>query len=207
MDILIATHNKQKLRRYKTLLEKRDDFRLLSLGDLKIKEKAPEDFLTNTENAKHKARFYGNLSGIMTIAIDEAVTTNFLPDDEQPGVYVRRFARDKKELNDNEVVEIWKKIFAKYPQTDKQFIWDFAIAFYNPKIGSGDFINVKQISYVASKVSNLDSDGYPLSRLLSPKRNGIPHIELTREEKREHDKKVFAPFLSSFIVWISKQNK
>ena len=49
MKILIATHNKQKLFRYKRLLSQLSDLELLSLDDLKITEKAEENFSNNIE--------------------------------------------------------------------------------------------------------------------------------------------------------------
>jgi inosine/xanthosine triphosphate pyrophosphatase family protein len=202
MKLLIATHNKEKLRRYEKLLSKFSDLEFFSLDDLDIREEAEESFENNIENAKHKAKFYGELSGMATIAIDEAVLTNFLPDNAQPGVYVRRFTKNKKELSDDEMVEVWKEIFAKYPQDDKKFIWDFAIAYYNPKSKFIDTINAEQISYVASKFSEKKSNGYPLSRVLSPESGGISYSDLIEEKKQYNDEIVFALFLKRMTEWI-----
>ncbi|HZJ34851.1 MAG TPA: non-canonical purine NTP pyrophosphatase, partial [Candidatus Angelobacter sp.] len=136
MKVLIATHNLAKLKRYKKILGLIDNIEIVSLTDMGISEKVEENYTTNTENALHKARVYGELSGLITVAADEALMTNFLPDNEQPGVYARRFSADKSELTDNEVINVWRKIFDLYPQPDKQFIWSFAVAFYNPETKS-----------------------------------------------------------------------
>lgn len=205
MKILIATHNKQKLFRYKRLLSQIPDLELLSLNDVNITAKAEENFSKNIENAKHKARFYGDLSCFITVGIDEAVVTNFLPDNEQPGVYVRRFSGDKKELGDDEIVEVWKEIFRKYPQDDKQFIFDYAVAYYNPKTGLMESMSVKQISYVASHISEIKSDGYPLSRILTSEKDGRPYIELRKENNWKHDDINFAKFMEKFTIWVKKQ--
>lgn len=205
MKVLIATHNKQKLSRYRRMLTRMPDLELLSLDDLGIAEKAEENHLSNVENAKHKARFYGSLSGLITLGIDEAVMTNFLPDNEQPGVYVRRFSGDRKELSDDEVIEVWKEIFKKYPEEDKRFIFDFAVAYFNPKNESMDCVTVEQISYVASHFSDMESEGYPLSRLLTIEKGGCPYVELSQEDKWNSDEINFASFLNSFSDWLDSQ--
>lgn len=207
MKILVATHNKQKLFRYQRLLSKISALEIVSLNDLKISDKAEENYSSNVENAKHKAKFYGDLSGLITIGIDEAAMTNFLPDNEQPGVYLRRFSGDKRELNDDEVVDVWQEIFKKYPQDDKQFVFDYAVAYYNPQSGSTDVMSVKQISHVASNISEIKSAGYPLSRILSPEKNGRPYIELRQEDNWESDDVNFAEFIKKFSEWIEKQKQ
>jgi len=83
MQILIATHNQAKFDRYKNILSQINGLKIFSLSDLKISEKVEENYTTNTENAMHKAITYGNISGLITIGVDEAVMTNFLPDNEQ----------------------------------------------------------------------------------------------------------------------------
>lgn len=204
MKILIATHNKEKLARYRKLLNPFSDLELLSLFDLQITKEATENFQNNQENAKHKAKFYGELSGLVTIAIDEAVFTNFLPDNEQPGVYVRRFARNKNSLSDEEMLEAWREVFIRYPQADKKFIWDFAIAFYNPRNGFLDCISVEQISYVASDVSNMQSNGYPLSRILSPEPGGPAYLDIEPERNLQYEKIIFVLFIEKFKEWIAE---
>ncbi|MFA5994612.1 MAG: non-canonical purine NTP pyrophosphatase [Parcubacteria group bacterium] len=202
MEILIATHNLAKLARYKKIVENIPGVQCLSLADLGIVEKVEEIFETSTENAKHKAQIYGDLSGKITLAIDEAVNTNFLPDHAQPGVYVRRFSGDKKELTDSEVIEVWKKIFATYPQADKQFIWDFALAFYNPRTGSQGVQVVEQISYIAKVFSTRETNGYPMSAFLSPVVGGEAYLDMSPEVHERVDRENFAAFLLLFDQWL-----
>jgi inosine/xanthosine triphosphate pyrophosphatase family protein len=207
MKILLATHNVSKLERYKKILKAIDFIELVSLADLNITEKVEENHETNTENALHKARTYGKISGLTTVAIDEALMTNFLPDNEQPGVYARRLNKDKKELTDKEVIETWKKIFKLYPQEDKQFIWSFAIAFYNPANNSEGVKCIQQISYIAKYFSTLGTNGYPMSTFLSSTKNGNPYIEMGQKEKDEKDNKNFRALIREFKKWIAIQIK
>ncbi|HMN19306.1 MAG TPA: non-canonical purine NTP pyrophosphatase [Candidatus Moranbacteria bacterium] len=202
MKILIATHNPSKFERYKRILEIIDFLEPVSLADLGITEKVEENYATNVENALHKARTYGKLSGMITVAVDEALMTNFLPDNEQPGVYARRFAKDKKEQTDEELIEIWKEIFKAYSQEDKKFIWNFAVAFYNPKNDSEGVECVEEISHVAKYFSPIKSNGYPMSTFLSFSLNGIPYIEMSQKEKDHKDIQNFASFVDVFNRWL-----
>lgn len=205
MKILLATHNVSKLERYKKILKTIDFIELVSLTDLNITEKVEENYETNTENALHKARTYGKISGFITVAIDEALMTNFLPDNEQPGVYARRLNKDKKELIDGEIIETWKKIFKLYPQKDKQFIWSFAVAFYNPVNNSEGAECIEEISHIAKYFSTFETSGYPMSTFLSSTKNGKPYIEMDQKEKEEKDNKNFRVFIRKFKKWIKIQ--
>jgi inosine/xanthosine triphosphate pyrophosphatase family protein len=202
MKILLATHNQAKFIRYKKIIETISDLEIVSLLDLGISEKADEIFETNKENALHKAKIYGELSSEITLAIDEAVMTNFLPDNEQPGVYVRRLGNNKKELSDKEVIFAWKEIFTLYPQEDKKFIWNFAMAYFNPKNSAQGFFQVEKISHVARKFSDKNTDGYPMSAILSPFKNGEAYLEIEEAIREADDKEKFKDFLEVFEKWL-----
>ena len=204
MKILIATHNLAKLKRYNKILGLIDNIEIVSLADINISEKVEENYATNTENALHKARIYGELSDLITVAADEALMTNFLPDNEQPGVYARRFSADKTELTDDEVIDVWHKIFEIYPQPDKQFIWSFAVAFYNPKTKSSGVQCVEQISYTSRYFSTILHPGYPMSSFLSSEKDGKPYTEMTDAENESTDIKNFANFVSVFKRWLEQ---
>ena len=202
MKILIATHNQAKFERYTRLLKDIPNIELLSLKDLGITTKVDEPFETAQENAEHKAREYAKLTQLPTLAIDEATTTNFLPENEQPGVYVRRFADKNKEMTDEEALTIWQQLFQKYPQKDKQFIWDFSIAFYNPTTDQLHTSKAVMTSKVADTFSNIREKGYPMSSFLIPTTATKPYADLTNEEKLESDKKIFQTFMQDFMRWV-----
>ncbi|NTW27194.1 MAG: hypothetical protein HGA36_02630 [Candidatus Moranbacteria bacterium] len=205
MKILIATHNPAKFDRYRKLVSFcSDKIEIVSLFDLSITAKVEENFETAQENAIHKAREYAKLSGLLTVGIDEAAQTNFLPDHEQPGVYARRFSKDKQELTDEELMETWLKIFKQYPVEDKMFIWDFAIAYYDPNNDSLETSGVEQISHVGGYISEKMEKGYPLSSILSPIKGGKVYVDLSDEEKFEVDKEYFANFFVDFRRWLEK---
>lgn len=201
MKILLATHNLGKIDRFTYLLRLVDDIEVISLNDIGITNDVDEPFLTSHENAIHKAREYAKQSNLATLAIDDSATTNFLPANEQPGVFLKRFSGDRKDLDDSQIIRAWKEIFDKYPQPDKQFIWDTSIAFFNPVNKFIGCSKVMKISYVVD-VSNIVVPGYSMGSFLSPEKGGKPYSEMTDDEKRKKDLEVFIGFLNEFRDWL-----
>ena len=86
--LLIATRNPGKMREYRQLL--RDaPFKLVSLDDLGIAEEVEETSDTFDENAGLKARTYGALGGILTLADDSGLEVDALGG--EPGVFSSRY--------------------------------------------------------------------------------------------------------------------
>ena len=194
MNILIATHNQGKIKRYRRLFSDIANLNLIALAELDISYKADEPFSTPAENSIHKAKIYGDLSQLPTIAIDEAVSTSFLPDNEQPGVFVRRF-RSGRDLTDAEVLVVWQEIFKIYTQADRQFIWDFSLSYYNPVDGFIKTAQARQVNTVASEFSKIIDPGYPMSSFLIPIGFDRPHSELSAEECLMVDQTNLGPFV------------
>lgn len=203
MKILIATHNPAKFKRYKSLIEDNDGLEIVSLLDLGIKEKVAEPFNNAKENAIYKAKKYSEISGLATVAIDEAANTNFLPDGEQPGVYVRRIKKDNSEVTDQDVLNFWQDTFKKY-QLKKKFIWEFYIAYFDPETSNLGFSQVICKTSVEEKFSETVLPGYPMSSFLIFPNTNKPHSELSEEEKIDIDKKVFNNFSSDFKNWLGR---
>ncbi len=87
--LLVATHNKGKLREYRELL--RDlPVRLVYLDEVGIHEDVPETGSTFEENAVQKATAYARLSGLPTLADDSGLEVDALGG--APGVHSKRYA-------------------------------------------------------------------------------------------------------------------
>jgi len=194
MKLLLATHNQGKIKRYRNLFSGVKNLELITLADLNITAKVDEPFNTPEENSIHKAREYGRLSNLPTIAIDEAVTTNFLPEDEQPGVLVRRF-KENRELSDLEILDLWRSIFKSYPNQDLKFIWDFSLSYYYPETKELKTIKAEQIDSVAAEFSKIIDPGYPMSSFMIPQNSSKTYSELTDDEYLVVDKNNLKPFL------------
>jgi len=206
MKILIATHNSAKLTRYQRLLESVPSLELVSLDDVDITDKIDEPFENSRDNAIHKAKEFAKLSGLITIGIDEAVSTNFLPKGEQPGVYVRRLHKEGKEATDEQVLSYWRELVDKYDVKDKRFEWDYHIAYYNPNSEDLGISNVILKQSVTDVFSNISVPGYPMSSFLVMPGTTKPHSELSADEKDEVDNKIFISFINEFGEWLNKQD-
>ena len=142
------------------------------------------------------------MTGELTLAVDEAVTTDFLSPDEQPGVFVRRVAADRRELSDLEVLHHWREVFDRYPPGEKHFVWDFWIALHHPKHGITFTSQVEHRCTVSDRFSEKIDPGYPMSSFLMHEGSDKPYSELTDEERRVIEHTVFAGFLRELAGWI-----
>ncbi|OGH12540.1 MAG: hypothetical protein A2857_01130 [Candidatus Levybacteria bacterium RIFCSPHIGHO2_01_FULL_36_15] len=203
MKIVIATHNPAKFKRYKRLLKDLLGIEFISLENLGIIDRISEPFDNAKENAIFKAKEYAKLTGYSTLAVDEQMKTNFLPREKQPGVFVRRIKKNSQEATDEEVLKYWEKIFYKYPQENKKFIWDFYIVLYNPATNKSYYWKVIQIATAAKKFSNILEPGYPMSSFLIHSQTNKPYSELSEDEKLNVDKKIFHKFVRDFKNLIS----
>ena len=95
-EILFATGNASKVARfYEKLLEK--GILLKSLKDIDISLEIEENGKTAIENAKIKAKAYYEATKMITMAMDDTMYIDDIPEDKQPGVFVRRI--NGKRLN------------------------------------------------------------------------------------------------------------
>ncbi len=86
--MLIATHNRGKIREYRELLRELCS-QLVGLDDVGITEQAEETGDSFAENALAKARAYAQLSGHVTLADDSGLEVDALC--KRPGVYSARY--------------------------------------------------------------------------------------------------------------------
>ena len=87
--LLLATTNKGKAAEYRDLLEGLG-FELVTLDKAGISQEADESYNTFEENARHKAAFYAELGGLLTLADDSGLEVVAL--NNAPGVYSARYA-------------------------------------------------------------------------------------------------------------------
>jgi len=200
--ILIATHNQGKFSRFSGLISEIQGIECISLKDAGISHKVDEPFENALDNAILKVRGYSRLSGLPTLAVDEAVITNFLPENEQPGVFIRR-ARKDRELTDLEIIDFWKETFSKYKNKDKKFIWNMAIAFCPEESSEIKFTHHTREDRVSGHFSKNFRTGYPMDSFLIFPDQDRPVGDLSNEEKLASDKKSFKDFIEDFKKWIS----
>ena len=96
MKICFATHNENKLREVKSLL---NGFEIVGLNDIGQTDEIPEDGLTLDENAYKKAGFVSNKFSINCFADDTGLEVESL--DGAPGVFSARYAGEVKDNQAN----------------------------------------------------------------------------------------------------------
>ena len=97
MKLLFATTNPAKVKKYEKELQKRN-IELITINDLEEKIDVEETGKDAIENAYIKAKAYYDLTKIPSIGMDNNLFIEELPEEKQPGTFVRRV--NGKELTD-----------------------------------------------------------------------------------------------------------
>lgn len=179
MKILLATTNKAEIRRYGLKL-KSSGIEIVTLSDLGTNYDVDEDGIDPIENAIIKAEAYYKLSGVTTIAIDDGLYLENVPDNIQPATNVRRV--NGKRLSDEEMIKYYTNIVNKYGNKGKlngYFLKGIAIA-TEKDVFTFDYKVRRQFRNKSSKVIN---EGYPLASLQFIEEFNKFKSELTREEE------------------------
>ena len=93
--LVIASHNKGKVREIKELLRPLD-IEIISANDLDIREPV-ENGLTFEENALIKSKFVSKISGLPSLADDSGICFEDL--NNQPGIYSARWCGEEKNFD------------------------------------------------------------------------------------------------------------
>ena len=195
MKILFATTNPAKVKTYASrLIEK--GYEIVTLKDLKIDIDVEENGTTPLENAIIKAKEYHKISNLPTIAMDEGLYLDGVPENLQPGTHVRRV--NGKELNDDEMIKYYSNLVKEYggKLTAK---WVYGMAIYNGKEEKTYTWN-KDHFYFIDKPSQKRNTGYPLDSITIVPEFNKYLVELTEEEKNEYKKKNNIKEVVDFIV-------
>jgi inosine/xanthosine triphosphate pyrophosphatase family protein len=182
MKILIATHNKSKLKLYKDIF-KDFDVDIMSLNDLSIDYVVDESGTSPTENSYIKAKEYNEISNMITISIDDGLEFFDYPKERQPGVNVRRIngiTRDDDYMIDYYVSEVKK--YGKEGKLYGKWIKSLSIAIDKDNIFTHDFFVEKVF---VDKVNTRRNEGYPLDSISITKEFNKYTVELTDSENRE----------------------
>ena len=182
MKVLFATTNPAKVKKDKEELINRG-IELLTIKDLDLDFKVEENGKNALENAYIKAKAYYDKTHITTIATDNSLFIEELPQEKQPGVYVRRI--NGKRLTDEEMIEYYTNLVKEYggKLTAK---WVYGMVIYNEN-GKKEYTWSKDHFYFVDKPCEKRNPGYPLDSIsVVPKYNKYL-VELNDEEKKEKD--------------------
>lgn len=180
MKYLLATTNKAKIKYFKPKLESMG-IDVITLNDLKIDIDIDENGKNPVLNAVIKATTYNELSNMPTIALDDGLYLEGLPDELQPGTHVRRVSG--KRLNDQEMIDYYISLVNKYGTNGKlkgYFLKGIAIV-YNNETYTFEYQANREFS---NKWSSVINEGYPLASIQIIEPFGKFKSELTKEEEK-----------------------
>lgn len=207
MKYLLATTNKAKIRYYGTKL-KEHGIEIVTLEDLNIDCDIDETGKNPIENAVIKASAYSKLSGMPTIALDEGLFLEGVPDNIQPGTHVRRI--NGKRLNDVEMIEYYIDLVNKYGDngTLKGYFLKGVAIVNQDNTYTFDY---KANRCFTNKQSNVIDEGYPLASIQIISSLNKFKSELTEEEEKTtmdvEQKDIFGFILNTIAEIEQEQTK
>ena len=205
MKYLLATTNKAKIRRYATrLIEKGID--IITLNDLNINIDVDENGKNPIENAIIKATAYNKATNIITIAMDDGLFLNNVPDELQPGTHVRRV--NGKRLNDKEMIDHYISLVNKYGTNGE------LTGYFKKGVAVVDGDNTYTFEHkgnrkFTNKQRSVIDEGYPLASIQIIESLGKFKSELTKEEEEkvtENERKEICDFIENTINKLEQNN-
>ena len=161
MEILIATKNEAKIKKYSTMLNVLG-IEYKTLKDFCDNIEVEETGSTPKENSMIKAKAYYEAFNMPVLVDDSGMILDKLASDKQPGVFVRR--HDGKELTDEEIIKLYsKEIEDVGGKTTGAFIIAITIIDENGNIYTDE---TRHDRLFISKPCEERNSGYPMNSLI-----------------------------------------
>ena len=180
--VLCATENESKARRFrKGLLE--NNIEIITINDIDKKVNIEENGKNAIENALIKANAYAKTQELPVFAMDDNLYIEDIPEDKQPGMYVRRV--NGKRLNDNEMIEYYSNLAHQYGKDGKLTCkWVYGIAVIK---NGKEFTYTwnKEDFYIVDKPSDKINPGYPLDTISINKKLNKYFTDITEDDKKD----------------------
>ena len=195
MKVVIATHNKDKLKELKKGLIDLN-VEIIDLSSFPDIGEIVEDGKTLKENALIKAKCVYQKTGIPTIADDTGLEVDFL--DGKPGVYTARFAGENCSYMDN--VNKMLKVMKNVEDHKRTAIFKTVIAFVDSKTELFSEGEVKGL--ISKKIKGLAGFGYDPIFYVQEERKTFAEMTIEKKNIISHRGRAinnFKPVLSSYI--------
>ncbi|PIY68963.1 non-canonical purine NTP pyrophosphatase [Candidatus Roizmanbacteria bacterium CG_4_10_14_0_8_um_filter_39_9] len=182
MPLLLATHNKAKLEELKLgTANLSPTLSIFSLDDLHISQDPEETGKTFLENSILKAKYYGKLSGLPTIADDGGVMIDIL--NGEPGVKSKRWVGH--DGTDEELMAYTLLRLINIPIEKRLACLQTVITYFNPLNGTLFSETGKISGHIALRASSRPTNGYPYRSLFIVDKYHKYYDELTDEEHKK----------------------
>lgn len=178
--VLFATGNQSKAKRFLKGLNA-NGIEIITLKDIDTKVEVEENGKNAIENALIKARAYSNVVDIPVFAMDDNLYLENVPEDKQPGMFVRRV--NGKRLTDDEMIEHYTSLVKEYGINGKLTCrWVYGIAVIN-KGKENTFTWSKEDFYMVDVPSDKMDPDYPLNTISINKKLNKYFTDITEEDK------------------------
>ena len=195
MKVLFATSNPAKVRNYKEKILK-SGIELLTLKDIDIHIHVEENGKNAIENAYIKAKAYYDELEIPTIGMDNNLFIEGIPDELQPGVFVRRI--NGRELNDDEMIEYYTKLVKEYGGKLKAR-WVYGMVLISEN-GIYEYSWSYDDFYLVSNVNEKRNPGYPLDSISIDEKLNKYFVDMTEEDRIKNKKQDKDDEVINFII-------
>ena len=178
--VLFATGNEAKAKRFSKGLQEKG-IEVITLKDIKVEIEVEENGKDAIENAVLKAKAYSKVVDIPVFAMDDNLYLENVPEEKQPGMYVRRV--NGKRLNDEEMIEHYTNLVKMYGNEGKltcRYVYGIAVI-NNGK--ESTYTWSKDDFYMVEKPSDRIKPGYPLDTISINKKINKYFTDITEEDK------------------------
>jgi XTP/dITP diphosphohydrolase len=129
--LLLGTNNKNKIKQFKRIFKSLgSNIELITLDDFCINDDVEEDADNLLDNAKKKAKHYGTISGILSLADDTGFFIDAL--NGEPGIHAKRWHAGTEEERCMKILERMEDV----PDEKRTCRYTGVLAVYNPILGT-----------------------------------------------------------------------
>ena len=179
-QVLFATGNPTKAKRFSKGLQEKG-IEVITLKDIDTVFEVEENGKDAIENALIKARAYSKVVDIPVFAMDDNLYMENVPEDKQPGMFVRRI--NGKRLTDEESLEYYINLVKEYGTDGKITCrWVYGMAVINNGKES-TYTWSKEDFYMVDTKTDKINPGYPLNSISINKKLNKYFTDITEEDK------------------------
>lgn len=181
MKLLYATTNETKIYNMKRRLENLP-IEIVTPSDLKLNIDVIENSDNASGNALKKAQAYYSLTHLPTIAADVSLYIDKVPDELQPGLYVRRV--NGQVLSDEEMLFYYQKLIASVGgKTNGYYVKGLALITDR----GAKTIEIKEDEFIFTSVAaSKMHKGYPLDTISIDKKTNKYFVDITDDEAKNN---------------------